>query len=107
MAKNFIQPGHVLTIFAPAAVLAGQVVIAGGIIGIASADAASGAQVDVETVGVWRLPKVGVNDFTIGAVVYWDAATKLATTTSSGNTAIGHAVASAASGTAHVAVKIG
>jgi predicted RecA/RadA family phage recombinase len=107
MAKNYIQRGDVLTIPAPATVTSGGVVIAGGIIGVAAGDAASGAPVDVETRGVFSLPKVGANAFTLGATVYWDESADLATVTSAGNTAIGVAVAAAGSGAAAVHVKLG
>jgi predicted RecA/RadA family phage recombinase len=57
MATNFVQPGNVLTIPAPADVLGGGVVIAGGIKGIAAGDADSGETVDVHVGGVWSLPR--------------------------------------------------
>lgn len=106
MARNFIQPGNVLTIPAPAAVLSGGVVIAGDIKGIAQGDAASGAPVDVSTVGVWELPKVAANAFTLGAKVYWAAGTGLATTTAASNTLLGVAVAAAPASAGTVAVRL-
>lgn len=104
--KNFVQPGDTITIPAPATVLSGEPVIMGDIRGIASGDAATGAPVDVKTSGVFGLPKVSVNAFTLGGKVYWDAATKLATTTASGNTLLGIAVAEAGAGTATVRVRL-
>lgn len=105
--KNFIQPGDNLTIPAPYAVLAGGVVIVAAIIGIAAGSAASGAPVDVATSGVFELPKVGADAFTLGAAVYWDAAAKLATTTSTGgNVKIGVAVAAAGATTPAVRVRL-
>lgn len=106
MARNYIQPGDTLTIPAPAAVLSGRVVIAGDIKGIAQGDAAIGAPVDVATVGVWELPKVAANAFTLGAAVYWAAGTGLATTTAASNTLLGVAVQAAAADTATVAVRL-
>jgi predicted RecA/RadA family phage recombinase len=104
--KNFVQAGSNLTIPAPAAVASGGVVIAGAIIGIASNAAASGADVDVVTTGVFELPKVGADAFTLGAAVYYIAASGLVTTTASGNTKIGVAVAAAGSGVATVKVRL-
>lgn len=104
--RNYVQPGETLTIPAPAAVLSGEPVIAGNIVGIASGDAASGATVDVATVGVFELPKVAANAFTLGAPVYWNADDKLATSTASGNTKLGVAVAAAAASTATVNVRL-
>lgn len=106
MAKNFIQPGDVLTIPAPAAVLSGGVVIAGDIRGIAQGDAAGGFPVDVATRGVWELPKIGANDFPLGAKAYWNATDGLATTTASGNTLLGVAVEAAAASTATVKCRL-
>ena len=106
MARNFIQPGDVITIPAPAAVAGGFPVIAGDIKGIAQGDAASGAAVDVKTSGVWELPKVAANAFTLGAKVYWDAGDDLATTTATDNTLLGVAVAAAAASTATVLVRL-
>jgi len=106
MANNYVQKGDTLTIPAPAAVLSGGVVIAGDIKGIAQGDAESGKPVDVKTVGVWELPKVGANAFALGGAVYWDATAKLATTTSSGNTKLGVAVEAAAASTAAVKVRL-
>ena len=104
--KNYIQPGDTLTIPAPAAVLSSEPVIAGDIRGIACGDAASGAPVDVKCSGVFTLPKVAANAFPLGSKVYWAAATKLATSTASGNTLLGVAVAEAAASTATVNVRL-
>lgn len=106
MAKNFIQPGDTLTIPAPSAVLSGGVVIAGDIKGIAQGDAATGSPVNVVTVGVWRLPKVGANSFGLGARVYHASASGLATTTASGNTLLGVAVEAAPTHSASVKVRL-
>jgi len=106
MAKNYIQPGDTLTIPAPATVASGGVVIAGDIAGIAAGDAASGAPVDVVTRGVFALPKVGTAAFSLGAKVYWNSTSGLATATSSGNTLLGTAIAAAGSGVATVKVKL-
>lgn len=104
--KNFVQAGSALTIPAPANVASGDVVIVGNIIGIANAAAASGADLDVTTTGVFNLPKVSGDVFAVGATVYFNTATKLATTTASGNTAIGTAVAAAGVGAALVKVRL-
>lgn len=104
--RNFVQPGDTLTIPAPAAIASGAVVIAGKIVGIAAGAADYGKPVDVKTVGVFDLPKVGADAFTLGADVYWDAAEDLATVTSSGNTRLGVAVAAAGAGVATVNVRL-
>lgn len=104
--KNFVQAGSALTIPAPATVASGDVVIVGNIIGIANAAAASGADLDVTTTGVFILPKVAIDAFAVGATVYFDTATKLATATASGNPAIGTAVAAAGADAASVKVRL-
>lgn len=106
MARNFVQPGDTITIPAPAAVLSGAPVIAGDIKGIAQGDAAVGAPVDVTTSGVWALPKVAANAFSLGGKVYWNATDGLATSTASGNTLLGVAVEAAAAGAASVKVRL-
>ena len=60
----------------------------------------------MKTTGVFDLPKVGADAFTLGADVYWDADDKLATTTTSGNMRLGVAVAAAGAGDATVRVRL-
>ena len=75
MAKNFIQPGRVVTLVAPTGgVLSGQAVQVGALFGIAALDAIGGADVEVALEGVWELPKAAVA-IAQGAPVFWDAAT--------------------------------
>lgn len=105
MAKNFVQPGDTITIPAPSAVISGDLVISGAIVGVALADAASGKPVSVKTTGVFDLPKVSAQGWAaIGTLIYWDATDKVATTTATSNTKIGVNVAVAAnpSGTGRV-----
>ncbi|RWR12044.1 DUF2190 family protein [Paenirhodobacter populi] len=105
MATNFVQPGHNLTIPAPAAVLSGEPVTAGEIVGIALGDAAIGSPVDVATEGVWELPKVA-DAIILGEIVFWDATAKLATATATDNIKLGVAVADAAASTATVTIRL-
>lgn len=104
--KNYVQPGNTLTIAAPYAVLSGGGLKSGLIFGIASGDAAEGAEVDAATVGVFDLVKVGADEFAVGAAVYWNDTTKLATSTASGNTKIGVATEAAAAATATVRLRL-
>lgn len=104
--RNFIQRGDTITIPAPAAVTGGSVVIVGSIVGVAAGDAASGADVDVVTVGVFAMPKVAALAIAAGDVVYFDAATALVNKTSSGNTKVGVAVEAAANPSGSVAVRL-
>jgi predicted RecA/RadA family phage recombinase len=104
--KNYIQPGNTLTLTAPAEITSGGVVIVGSIIGVANDDAENGASVDVDTVGVFRLPKVSALAIAAGDVLYFDAATKLVNKTAGGNTKIGVATETAANPSASVAVRL-
>lgn len=103
--KNYIQRGENLTIPAPAAISSGDVVIVGEIIGVAAAGAAIGESVDVVTEGVFELSKAA-EAFAVGAAIYWDSASKLATSTATDNTKIGVAIEAAAAGDATACVKL-
>lgn len=104
--KNYIQPGNTLTLTAPAEVTSGDVVIVGSIIGVANGDTASGDPVDLDVVGVFRLPKVSALAISQGDVLYYDSATGLVNKTASGNTKIGVAIEAAANPSADVAVRL-
>jgi predicted RecA/RadA family phage recombinase len=69
--KNYIQDGNVITVAAPAAVVSGDFVQVGRIRGIAVTSAASGAAVELQTEGVFDIPKAGSEEFaTVGLPVY-------------------------------------
>jgi len=104
--QNYVQKGENLTIAAPYDVASGGGVKAGLIFGVATADALSGADVDLVTVGVFDLPKVSTDVFAVGAAVYWNDTTKLVTSTASGNTKIGVAVTAAANPSGTVNVRL-
>jgi predicted RecA/RadA family phage recombinase len=93
--KNFVQPGDAITVPAPAAVSAGDLVVVGSLFGVAATDAENGADVVINTSGVFTLPKVSAQAWTVGAKVYWVAADGEATTTAGSNLLIGHAVEAA------------
>ena len=104
--KNYVQKGENLTFPAPYDVASGGGVKSGLIFGVAAGDALSGADVDLVTVGVFDLPKVSTDVFTIGAAVYWDNTAKLVTTTTSGNTKVGVAVTAAPNPSGSVNVRL-
>ena len=104
--KNFIQSGDTITVAAPADVASGAGVLVGTLFGIAAYGALSGVDVEIATRGVFELPKVSAQAWTQGAAVYWDNTAKLATTTASGNTLIGKAVAVAANPSATGVVRL-
>lgn len=95
--KNYIQPGANLTLAAPYDVVAGAGALVGTIFGVAQAAALTGEQVVLCRGGVYELAKTGSQSWTVGARIYWDDTNKLCTTTASGNTLIGAAIAAAGS----------
>lgn len=92
--KNYIQPGSVMTILAPAATVAGQATHAGLLVGVAQTDADNGAPVEIATEGVFELAKTSAQAWTVGQAIYYIPATRLCTTaTTTGNIFIGVAAA--------------
>jgi predicted RecA/RadA family phage recombinase len=69
--KNYIQDGDTITVTAPATIASGDFVQVGRVRGIAVTDAASGAQVELKTTGVFDIPKTGSEEFaSVGLPVY-------------------------------------
>jgi predicted RecA/RadA family phage recombinase len=79
--KNFVQAGKTVTVTAPADVTSGDLVVVGSIVGVAAFTAASGADVEVDTEGVFTLPKVTTDVVSQGAKLYWDGTAKKLTVT--------------------------
>ncbi|MDQ0315512.1 DUF2190 family protein [Amorphus orientalis] len=92
--RNYVQPGDVITVPASADIEAGDLVVIGSLVGVAAADAKSGNHVSLKTTGIFNMPKVSAQAWTIGAPIYWDGS--VATTVSTDNDLIGVAVAVAA-----------
>lgn len=90
--KNFTQPGHIVTVPAPANVEAGDLVMVGTLFGVAVTKAASGAPVEINTQGVYVLPKTSAQAWTVGVAIYWDAGNSVCTTTASSNVKLGNAL---------------
>lgn len=104
--KNFVQPGKTLTLTAPTGgVVSGNFYKIGAVFGVAVQSAAEGAAFDLETGGVYDLAKTAGNTFAAGADVYATPAGVM-TSTASGNTKVGAAVAAAAAGDATVRVRL-
>ena len=74
--KNYLQPGHVLTVAAAAAAVAsGQVCVVGTLIGIAASSATQGDPYEVNLTGVYTVPKTTGAAWTQGQPLMWDAST--------------------------------
>lgn len=94
--KNFVAVGDTLTITAGADIDSGDGVLVGSIFGVAAGDIANGAEGVINLRGVYDLPKVGSQAWTVGVRVYWTGTA--CTTTASTNKLIGVAVAAVGSG---------
>jgi predicted RecA/RadA family phage recombinase len=108
--KNFIQPGDVVTVAAPSGgIVSGQGVLTGALFGVAATTQAEGVDVEIATHGVFDLDKMANTTFTVGAVVYWDTATKTATSsvsTGGGDARVGVALAAAGSSDSTVRCRL-
>ena len=90
------------------AVAAGDVVVQGNLVGIATKEIAANKKGALAVEGVFDFPKdTGSGDaITAGALCYWDAGNEVATTTSDSNKLIGKAVAVAAAAATTVRIKL-
>lgn len=96
--KNFKAAGDMFPFTASGAdVASGEGVLQGSLFGVAAGAVADGESGVMKTTGVFELPKVGSQAWTVGAKVYWTSGGN-ATTTASGNTYIGVAYAAVGSG---------
>ena len=96
--RNYIQPGHAITLLAPYDVVSGGGLLVGSIFGVASHDAVSGAEVETQLTGVIDLAKTASQAWTAGAKIYWDNAAKRGTNFASDNTLVDVAVLAFGSG---------
>jgi predicted RecA/RadA family phage recombinase len=107
MATNFIQPGQVLTLTAPAGgVTSGTGRLIGALFVIALHDAPEGAPFEGQCTGVWELPKTSAQAWTEGAAIYWNGTAATTADGSGSNTLIGHAAAAAANPSATGKVRL-
>jgi predicted RecA/RadA family phage recombinase len=106
--KAYIQPGHTLTVTAPAGgVVSGQGVLIGTLFGIAQYDAVEGAEVEILTEGVVEIPKTSALQIDVGDRLFWDATNKVVNKTATAQVCVGIAVAAAADPSATVRIKLG
>lgn len=89
--KNAIQSDMQATVPAPYDLTGGQMAKVGAILGVASFDALSGADVVLERRGTFKLAKTTGEAWTVGQKLYWDDTAKKVTTTATSNTLIGAA----------------
>ena len=97
--KNFIQAGRTVTVPAPTGgALSSDPVLVGSLFGVAAYTAAQGAPLEIQTEGVFDLPKAASITFAIGDKVYFDPVAETVTSVATGGTKlIGQALAVAGS----------
>jgi predicted RecA/RadA family phage recombinase len=107
MAKNYIQPGHAITVVAPSGgVASGEGVLIGTLFGIAQHDAAEGAEVELLTEGVVEIAKTSALAIDAGDRLCWDATNKVVNKTTTAQVSVGVAVAAAANPSGTVKMKL-
>lgn len=105
--KNYIQPGDVITVTAPATVASGAGVLIGSLFGIAAGDAETGEPLDLATRGVFTMPKESAHVISVGEPVYFDdAAGDVGEEDTAHLARIGVAVEAAGNGATSVAVRL-
>jgi len=72
MATNYVQDGNVMPFTAGSAISSGDVVVIGGLLGVALADVANAAVGQAQISGVCTLPKVSTAVIAAGERVQWD-----------------------------------
>lgn len=90
--RNYVQPGNTVTLTAPYAVASGDGLLAGSVFGVAAGDAALGEPVEAALTGVFDLPKVPSQAWSLGDPVYWDGGNHHCTNVPSSHKMIGAAV---------------
>lgn len=105
--KNYVQPGDTLTVTAPYALTAGDGCLVGTMFGVACGTYANGAtDAEIKTEGVFDLTALSTDTAALGAALYWDNSNKRLTTTASGNTKVGVAVAAKANGDTTARIRL-
>lgn len=87
--RNYIQTGDVITVTAPYTLASGAGCLAGAIFGVATSAAASGAETEIKTTGVFGLVADPAATAAVGAKAYWDDTAKQVTATVGTNKLIG------------------
>jgi predicted RecA/RadA family phage recombinase len=105
--RNFVQPGDFgLPIIAPVALTAGQLVVLGAIVGVASCDAGAGATVALSVEGVFDLQKVPADAMAAGDMAKVTVAANIGTVAVGGTVSIGWIVQAAVAGSTTARVRL-
>ncbi|MFO0839608.1 MAG: DUF2190 family protein [Phycisphaerae bacterium] len=108
MPAIFVQDGTSVDYTPGSAVIGGDVVIQGELVGVAKVDIPANKLGALSVAGVFDFPKAtGVGTaITTGALTYWNTGAQQATTTAAGNKLIGKCVRAAADADATVRVRM-
>lgn len=102
----FVQEGNALDYLAGVDVVAGEVIVQGDLVGIATRDILAGRTGAITVEGVFDLVKQAGLAITAGQVVYWDTANRQTLVSAPGNILLGKAVRAAAPGDQAVRVRL-
>jgi predicted RecA/RadA family phage recombinase len=94
--KNQVAKGDSINVTLSGPVNSGDGVLVGSLFGVAAVNGATNDTIVLALVGVFTLPKSSAEAWTVGATIYWNNTSKVATTTVASNTKIGVAAAAAA-----------
>ncbi len=103
--KNFVQAGDRIVVTAAAAILSGQAMLVGAIVGVAETSAAIGEETVLVLSGVFELPKAAVA-IAQGVTVYWDNVAKNVTTVVGSNTLMGKSFNATIAGDAVAQIRL-
>ena len=108
MPARFVHDGNSIDYTPGSAVIAGDVVVQGELVGVAKRDIPANTLGSLALEGVFDFPKAtgAGSAITAGANVYWSAGTQVATTTATGNKLIGKTTKAAADADATVRVRL-
>lgn len=102
----FVQDGTSIDYTPTTDVAAGDVVVQGDLVGIATQDIPANTLGTLKVEGVFDVVKQSGAAISTGALVYWDATNQVATTSATGNKLIGKCIKAAAAADATVRVKM-
>lgn len=102
--NNFLQPGMVITFTAAGDLSSGDGVQIGQLFGVVTKDVLSGAEGEMQIVGVFTLPKDTGTAWAPGDLLYWDGTE--VDTVATGNLLIGSATVIEAMGDTEGAVRL-
>ena len=105
MNAQFLHEGNAIDYTPLEAVVAGDIVTRGGLVGVARLNIEAGTQGALWLTGVYKIAK-GAEKFVTGESVFWDTATSRATHTLTNHQYLGKAVAYAGESDETVAVRL-